>query len=241
MKRYLFLLDYDGTLTDFHKNPEDSRLTPTIRELLRRLRRNHQVIFVSGRFVKSLERVSGLKGFPMVGTHGFEGKNLPAGTELSSASQRRFFRREAARLYRELQKLKSEFPEIHLERKPFSATLHYRGIHYKPSQIREIHSKFKKVFKKTVTPKLWKLMEGKSMIEAMPQGFDKGKAVRKIVAGQTGFTPLFAGDDTTDIPALKALGKNGIRVGVGEKIPRSLLDFQFQNPSEFLVWLRQFA
>src|SRR5690349_15064562 len=70
--KLLFLLDYDGTLTDFKKNPDHSRISPATRSLLFRLQKKHPVIMVSGRYVDSLIKVSGLKGIPMIGTHGFE-------------------------------------------------------------------------------------------------------------------------------------------------------------------------
>jgi len=237
----LFLLDYDGTLTDFKRDPEKSFLPTTARRILSRLRRIHPVILVSGRHVRGLRKVSRLKSIPIVGTHGFEGSRLPKGLRLASPAQERSFFRETRRLWRGLQPLLAEYPKLHLERKPYSSTLHYRGLPLSPVQVRDIHRKFRKIFRTSVTPRAWSLMPGKMMIEAMPKGFTKGKSVRKLLAHFPGRTPIFAGDDLTDISVMKALPRKGLRVAVGERIPAKYSDLRFPSPRRFLSWLEGFT
>ena len=236
----LLLLDYDGTLTDFTVDPEKSNISNSIRALLRRLQRNNPVILVSGRYISGLERVSGLRHFPMVGTHGFEAKGLPGGLRFASLSLQRRFKKEAAALWRAIRPLHAKYPGIHIERKPYSSTLHYRGIPMSPSQVRNLHLDFGRVFRSTVTHRLWTLQDGKKMIEAMPKGFSKGKAVLKILNRFPGRLPIYAGDDITDISVFKVLGKKGLRVAVGKRIPERWCDIRFKNPREFLQWLAQF-
>lgn len=240
-KRLLILLDYDGTLTDFDDDPERSRLSKSNRALLYRLKRRYPVIFVSGRHVEGLRRVSGLKGFPMVGTHGFEAEGLPGGLQMAPPALRHIFRSEARRLWRALQPLTRQFPGIHIERKPYSSTLHYRGVELSKAQVEGLHHRFLAVFRKTVTRRLWSLQEGKKMIEAMPCGFSKGKAVGKILAKYRGFFPLYAGDDVTDITVFKRLGKRGLKIAVGSRIPAGLCDLRLDSPRSFLAWLRALA
>src|SRR5581483_5775203 len=200
---YLFLLDYDGTLTDFKRNPEHSRLSPAARKVLAHLSRKYPVLFVSGRYLKSLRKVSGLGRFPMIGTHGFEGRNLPGNLRLATAAQEKFFAKEAFQLWKALRELKGPFPKIHIEKKPYSSTLHYRGISLSPQQVKALRHTFNRIFNKAVTRKYWSLMEGKQMIEAMPKGFNKGKAVRKIIRHFPGHQPVYVGDDITDISVFK--------------------------------------
>lgn len=240
-RRLLFLLDYDGTLTDFVRDPEKSFISPKVRGLLRRLRRKHPVILVSGRYLRSLKRVSGLKEFPMVGTHGFESQELPGGLRLATPAQKRRYQREAGILWRNLQALKRKYPEVHIEHKPFSSTLHFRGTGYGAARIRGLHRDFRKVYRTSVTTRHWALMEGKKMIEAKPKGFSKGKAVRKILERVPDRFPIFAGDDVTDIQALKALGRKGLRIAVGDRIPRRYHDLKFASPKAFLGWLGVFS
>lgn len=238
--KLLFLLDYDGTLTDFKKNPEDSKLTPAAKKILGRLRKKHPVIFISGRYLDSLQQVSGLKGLPMVGTHGFEARNFPKGFKLATPAQEGRFRKEATLLWKHLQTLLTEFPEIHIEKKPFSSTLHYRGIELPPQREKALHLRFHQILKGAVTRRFWGVMEGKKMIEAFPKGFSKGKAVKKILNRFPGALPIYAGDDLTDMTVFKVLGKRGLKIAVGQRIPKGQTDLQFDSPKQFLSWLGNF-
>lgn len=237
----LILLDYDGTLTDFKKNPEHSRISSPTRALLRKLHRKHRVIMVTGRFVKSLERVSGLRGFPIVGTHGFEAKNLPGNLRFASPSLQRHFQKEAAALWKEAKHLRRRFPGIYIERKPFSSTLHFRNVGLSTTQEKELHKEYKKLFQKTVTTRLWKLQGGKKMIEAMPKGFSKGRAVRKILKKHPHHLPLYAGDDVGDISVFRVLGKKGVKIAVGNRIPKKLSDLRFDRPKDFVAFLSKLS
>lgn len=238
---HLFLLDYDGTLTDFKRDPEQSRLSAEARKILKALRKKHPVLFISGRYLKSLRKVSGLPHFPMVGTHGFEGRNLPKGLRLATSAQENFYAREAQKLWKGLQPLFKVFPGIHIEHKPFSSTLHYRGIPLSPAQVRRLVQEFKKLFRANVTTKKWDLMEGKKMLEAKPKGFDKGKAVQKIVRHFPGHRVVYAGDDITDLSVFKVLGQKGLKIAVGKRIPARHVDIRFKGPKELLNWLQKFG
>jgi trehalose 6-phosphate phosphatase len=238
---HLFLLDYDGTLTDFQRNPEHSKLAPKARKVLEQLRKKHPVIFISGRYLKSLRKVSGLPHFPMVGTHGFESRNLPKGMRLATRAQERFYAKEAQALWKAVQPLFARFPGIHIEHKPFSSTLHYRGISLGPTQVRDLEKDFRAIFKKTVTAGKWDLMEGKKMLEAKPKGFNKGKAVRKIIKHFPGHRVVYAGDDITDLSVFRVLGRKGLKVVVGTRIPARYSDLRFKSPKALLGWLAGFV
>ena len=238
--KILFLQDYDGTLTDFDQDPEDSHITPSIRRLLRNLRKRHRIILVSGRHLEGLTRVSGLKEFPMVGTHGFESRRLPGGLRMSSPANQRRFRKEAARLFKALQVLKRRYSGIFIESKPFSSTLHYRGARLSPRKEQDLFREFTSIYRKIVTVKNWSLQGGKKMIEAMPRGFSKAKAVKIIVDRHPGYLPVYAGDDVADAEVFKILGKKGLKVAVGKRIPDKLCDLRLKNPKEFLDWLKTF-
>jgi trehalose 6-phosphate phosphatase len=249
MNKLLFLLDYDGTLTDFTRDPEHSPLTASQRNLLRKLQRKHPVILVSGRHIDGLKRVSGIRRFPMVGTHGFEARYLRTlslsngrrDIKLATPAQEKRFGSEAARLWKGLQALKREWPFIFIEKKPFSSTVHYRDVPLSPARERNLRKGFDRIFKQCVTPKFWMVMKGKKMIEAMPKGFNKGKAVKTILKRFPDYKPVYGGDDITDISVFKVLGKKGIRVAVGNRIPRRYYDFKFANPRAFMAWLKHFV
>ncbi len=238
--KLVFLLDYDGTLTDFDRNPDHSRLPAETRRILKRLRRKYPVILVSGRDVKSLRAVSKLKNFPMVGSHGFEAYQLPGGLKLSTSAQQREVGREARLLYKAFHQLQARFPGLHIEPKPFSATVHYRGLTLSPAQERKLKAMFHSIVQKTVRPNRWVLQDGKKMLEAKPKGFSKGQAVLRLLKQFPGALPLYAGDDLTDISALKALGSKGLKVVLGDRIPKKLANLRFNQPDDFVYWLKAF-
>ena len=237
---HLFLLDYDGTLTDFKRNPEHAKLSAKAQRVLRQLSRKYPVIFISGRYLKSLRKVSGLPHFPMVGTHGFESRSLPKRLRLATLGQERFFAKEARQLWKAVQPLLRRFPGIHIEHKPYSSTLHYRGVPLTSAQIRSLQREFRTIFRRSVTLKRWDLMSGKKMLEAKPRGFNKGRAVQKIIRHFPGHQVVYAGDDITDLSVFKILGKKGLKVTVGGRIPKRYSDLRFGSPKDLLGWLSSF-
>ena len=225
--KLLFLLDYDGTLADFTHDPEKSNLTIGRRSLLRSLARRFPVILVSGRYAASLRRVSGLRTLPIAGTHGFEASRMPMGIRFATRKQEGHYRREALRLWRSVQDLPRVFPGIHIEKKPFSSTLHYRGMKLTAGQEKRIWKVYRERFNRSVIQPGWELHPGKKMIEALPKGFSKAGAVARILKAYPGYLPILAGDDQADLLAMRVLGKKGIKIAVGRRIPDREIDLRF--------------
>ncbi len=240
-RRLLFLLDYDGTLTDFKKDPNQSRLAPSTRALLYQLRKKHAVVIVTGRYVAALTRLSGLKNFPIIGTHGFEAQNLPGRLRFASLSQEKQYHREAAAIWKAVKDLHQTYPGIHIEEKPFSSTLHYRGTKLSPAVIKQLEKEYIQLCRKNITGRLWSFQKGKSMVEVMPRGFSKGIAVRKLLKQLPDHLAVSAGDDIADISVFKAIGKKGLKVAVGGRIPKKYYDLKFKSPRQLTAWLKKLA
>jgi trehalose-phosphatase len=238
--KLLFLLDYDGTLADFTHDPEKSNLSNRHRSLLLALARRYPLILVSGRYAASLRRVSGLRTLPIVGTHGFEASRLPKGLRFATKAQEKLYHRDAWMLWNAVKDMTRLFPGIHIEKKPFSSTLHYRGIQLKKGQEKAIWLEYRKRFKKVATPKAWELHPGKKMIEALPKGFSKAGAVAKILKAFPGYLPIIAGDDQADLLAMRVVGKKGFKIAVGSRISGKEIDLRFDNPPQFWAFLRNF-
>jgi trehalose-phosphatase len=237
----LFLLDYDGTLADFERDPKQSRISPPTRALLYRLRKKHPVVIVTGRYVDALTRLSGLKNFPIIGTHGFEAQNLPGRLHFASLSQEKCYRHEAASIWKAVKSLHQKYPGIHIEEKPFSSTLHYRGAKFSPGTVKKLEKEYIQLCRENVTAGLWSFESGKSMVEVMPRGFSKGNSVRKLLKQFPNHLAVSAGDDIADISVFKAIGKKGLKIAVGNRIPRKHYDVKFKSPQHFIAWLKNFA
>jgi trehalose-phosphatase len=239
--KLLFLLDYDGTLADFTHNPEKSHLAGKDRALLNRLSRKFPVILVSGRYAVSLRKVSGLRSIPIAGTHGFESSRLPQGIRFATKQQEKRYRREALELWKAVKGMTRSFPGIHIEKKPFSSTLHYRGLDLTAGEEKALWQEYRKRFASVITPKAWELHPGKKMIEALPKGFSKAGAVAKILKAYPGYLPIIAGDDRADLLAMRVVGKKGLKIAVGNRIPVREIDLQFPSPPAFIRWLKNFT
>lgn len=237
----LLLLDYDGTLTDFKRDPDHSNLTPKTRSLLFELGKKYPVIVVTGRYVASFYKVSGLKGFSVIGTHGFEAKNLPKGLRFTTPWIEKRYQKEAAQLWKALQVLHHGYPGIHIERKPFSQALHFRGLSFSGERIARLHRDFARIYRRTVTAKLWKMNAGKEMIEVVPRGFSKGRAVLELLKRFPKRIPVYAGDDLSDISVFKVLPKGSLRIAVGHRVPRKHYDMHFDSPRRFTAWLENLS
>jgi len=239
--KLLFLLDYDGTLADFTHNPEKSHLSAKSLDMLNELSRRFPVILVTGRYAASLRRVSGLNRIPIAGTHGFEANLLPKGIHFATKKQENLYRREALGLWEAVKDMTRLFPGIHIEKKPFSSTLHYRGLKLTGREEKAIWGEYRKRFAAVVTPGAWELHPGKKMIEALPKGFNKAKAVEKILRAYPGYLPILAGDDHADQLAMRVVGKKGLKIAVGDRIPVKEADLLFPSPPAFINWLKNFT
>src|SRR3954469_18748648 len=69
----LFLLDYDGTLSDFANSPQGAAPTAATMSLLRQLTadKRNEVVIISGRDQATLEKWLGKLHVGMVAEHGF--------------------------------------------------------------------------------------------------------------------------------------------------------------------------
>jgi trehalose 6-phosphate synthase/phosphatase len=236
-KPLLFLLDYDGTLTDFKKDPNRSFLSPRARQVLVKLQKKHAVVIVTGRNLDRLYEVSGLKSFPAVGTHGFETRYLPRGLRFTSQAVEKKYRLEASAIWKRVKDLHLQYPGIHIEKKPFSSTLHYRGTNLSLKETQKLEWEYKRLCLQAITTKLWKFQSGKQMVELMPRGFSKANAVKKLLAYYPEHFPLFAGDDIGDIPTLGLVKKKGLAIAIGNRIPQSAQNLHFDKPRQLIAWL----
>ena len=83
-----------------------------------------------------------------------------------------------------------------------------------------------------------KMMDGKSVIEIKPRGFDKGSGLKELMAVPpfAGRKPIFVGDDVTDEAAFAMLPHYaGIGVSVGGLVPGA--SFNFDGPKDVRLWL----
>jgi trehalose-phosphatase len=212
-KCIFFFIDYDGTLTPIVSRPEQALLSEKTKTLLLALKKNSRffLAIVSGRSLKDIRNLVGLKKIYYVGNHGLE-IFIPRRGSKQIISEK--IVRELARIRNRLNSLLKDVDGIQIEDKGCILTIHYRNVD--PRRVPPILMALKKEIKDSGLPLC--LGYGKMVFEIRPEStVNKGTAVLELLnhVNQGGVLPLYIGDDQTDEDAFKALKKIGMTIFVG--------------------------
>ena len=226
-------LDIDGTLLDMARSPEAVAVPADLQVALVRLydALDGALAFVSGRSLAGIDCLFAPLRTAAIGCHGAELRSragdVHALAEAIPNPVRAFFH-----------DLAESHPGTLLEDKVYALSLHYRlAPEARPALDAELarHASF-------LTAENVVIQHGKSVIDAKPKGVDKGVGVRALMR-QPPFcdrTPIFGGDDTTDMDVfhiLPELGGHGFSVGrVFDGV-----DYEFSSPRAVRQWLTQLA
>lgn len=203
--RAAILLDVDGSLAPIVPRPEDAAVPPETRAELRRLHHRYGLVAcISGRSGPDAARVVGVPELNYVGEHGLELE--PAAADW------------AGRI--------SEFADGErwpAERKPLTLSFHFREATDESDARRELAGVEARAQALGLVAR-W----GRMVLEVRPPVVaDKGTAVATLLERFGLERALYAGDDTTDLDAFRALAgiELGVRVAVvSGEAPAALLD-----------------
>jgi trehalose 6-phosphate phosphatase len=189
--RAAILLDVDGTLAPIVARPEDAHVPAATQKELRRLHNRYALAAcVSGRAGADARRVVGVPELLYVGNHGLE------------------LDPEAAAWRERLARLIGEADWAQTEDKGLSASFHYRNS---PDE-NEARTTLEAVATRARDAGFvarW----GRKVLEVLPPlEANKGTAIRRLLASRRLQRALYAGDDTTDLDAFRAL--DGLELGV---------------------------
>ncbi len=209
--RVAVFLDFDGTLVNIAPRPDQVRLAPATRRVLRRLARHPRVtlVVISGRRRSELLRYIGLPGIRYFGLYGWEccgHSPLPSSALIAL---------RCARV--QLSIHLSSVSGIWMEDKHFSLSVHFLGV--SPPAQRRARRKLRSLllpFQETL-----RVIENLRDAEIVPRYiFGKGIAVQQFLAkpARCHILPFYFGDDLSDEPAFEAVGK-GISIRVGAARP----------------------
>jgi trehalose 6-phosphate phosphatase len=223
--RAALLFDVDGTLAPIVSRPEDASVPEETRSLLRGLAGRYALVAcVSGRSSADARRIVGVEELFYVGTHGLE---LASG----AAAWRDQVERFAAAV---------DWPAEWIENKGLSLSLHYR----QSAEPGHAHLALKRIAESAEEVGLYARF-GRMLLEILPPvEADKGTAIRSLLDERGLTRALFAGDDTTDLDAFRAL--EGLELGVGvalssNEAPTALIeaaDIVLSGPDELVALLR---
>ena len=217
------LLDVDGVLAPIVDVPEEA-VPPVTRDELRRLNRRYALVAcISGRAGADARRVVGLDELePYVGEHGLE--LVPEARDWSER----------------LLQFSATVDWDDVERKPLTITFHYRRADDEDEAERFLEAVAVRARSEGLVARF-----GRKVLELRPPvAAHKGTAVTHLL-GERGFPrALYAGDDTTDLDAFRALQALDVGLAVavasaeGPAELREAADLVVDGPAEFLEILR---
>jgi trehalose 6-phosphate phosphatase len=223
-------LDLDGTLLHLREDPAAIPADPALLKLLadcaRRL--DGALAVISGRPISDLDTCLAPLRFAAAGIHGAERRGADGRITTPSAGAARLS--DAAR---QIAQAMENLPRSQLEDKGVSLALHWRRAPEHEPALRALAQDALR----QLGPG-FRLLEGSCVIELLPQGVDKGDAVRAFLreAPFQGRKPVFVGDDVTDLPGFEAAreaGGHGIAVG-----QRVAAEWHFADVNAVRHWLK---
>ena len=206
----LLLLDYDGTLAPFVKNPEDATPSKAVIELLKKMNADpkNRVVINSGRNHQILDKW-------------FDGLNL------DFAAEHGIFYKENNKWHKNItedivwgdeivdiiQHAIDKTPRSFMEQKEASLVWHYRNVDVWLAELRS-----QQLINALIGPcsRLnLQIVPGNKVVEIKPPDFTKGSEVLRLMDQKEYDFVLAIGDDTTDEDMFRVLPPGGVSIKVG--------------------------
>jgi trehalose 6-phosphate phosphatase len=216
--RAALFFDVDGVLAPIVARPEDARVPEETRVELRRLNGRYGLVAcISGRAGEVARQIVGLPELTYAGNHGLE---LDAAAGDWTERLRAFL---------------ASVEWDQLEDKRLTASLHYRNVSDESAARDELEAVAERARDAGFVARF-----GRKVLELLPPlAGNKGTAVRQLLAEHGLSRALYAGDDTTDLDAFRALEGLELAVRVAVSSPegppelRVAADVVVRNPADF--------
>jgi trehalose 6-phosphate phosphatase len=198
--------DIDGTLAPVVPRPEDARVTPRCRGLLKGLmERGVRVALITGRSLETARTMAGLGGVAYGASHGLE---LWIDGRAESTGDAREYPRLIERVLAEAGDL--EGAGVLVERKGTGVAFHYR----RAGSSETARAAISRAIGSPTAVERFVVLEGRKVFELRPKiDVNKGTAAR-VLASRLGVKSVLSlGDDRTDIDmfhAVSALSREGL-------------------------------
>lgn len=212
--RSALFLDYDGTLVPIAATPAEAHADRTLCSLLERLERRlaGAMAIVSGRPVADIDGFLAPLRLTVAGLHGLEVR-FADGRLVEHAAPADLLAPARA----ELADLVARHPGTMLEDKRLSLALHFRQAPEAAVAADALASQLV-----AASAGALRLQRGKMVVELLPSGRDKGRAIDDLLAQPefAGRLPVFIGDDVTDEAGFAVVNRHrglSVRIGVPDE------------------------
>ena len=207
----LLFLDYDGTLTGFHTNPEDAKPDDRLKSIMKKLTADpkNRVVIISGRGRSTLEKWMAEFDVEIVAEHGVwikrRGKDFKTLITLKDS-----WKKEIMSL---LESYVNRTPGSFVETKDYSLVWHYRKAETGLGEVRtrELTSHLKYI----TADKNLQVLEGDMVVEIKNSDVNKGKGAQILLNDYDADFILACGDDWTDEDTFKAMPDDAFTIKVG--------------------------
>jgi trehalose 6-phosphate synthase/phosphatase len=189
----LILLDYDGTLVDYERIPDNARLSEHLVEILIKLidKPQTKVFIISGRAHYDIDKLLDHIPIDIIAEHGAMIKE--SGIWKNQIIDNVLWKESIIPI---LNKITADCPKSYIEEKNFSITWHYRNA---DTQQGYAHSReLINILGKIVNSFNLKILDGNKVVEVLTNETGKGKAVKKLLEQSNYDFILAIGDDATD-------------------------------------------
>jgi trehalose 6-phosphate synthase/phosphatase len=229
------LLDYDGTLAPYQKLPSLATPSEELVQLLKQLTddRSNEIVIISGRDVKTLEKWLGTLPLNMIAEHGacvkYHGEEwkeqVPINTEWKEQV------RPLMQLF--VDRCAGSF----IEEKKSTLAWHYRNTNQELGfmRSRELRNALLQLTANTAL----QVVDGNKVLEVRMVGVDKGMAAVSMI---TGFDPDFVlciGDDVTDEDMFRALRDRAYTIKIGRA--NTSAQYTILSQKEVFPFLKRFV
>ena len=226
----VLFLDIDGTISEFHPDPDKSIIHPEIINILENLQQYIQLILVTGRSILQAQKLIHPLQWNIAGSHGLELIYQADLKRLVSLNQP-----QLQVLKQHIQEQAVQIPDLRIEVKDYSVALHFREHPQLEDRVHVFALECLNQFSD------FELKAGKYVFELVPKGANKGSAIQQIIQQYhlTDHYPMFIGDDLTDEAGFKvinALHGCSIKVGLGQTLAR----YRLENVSQVQAFLKEF-
>jgi trehalose 6-phosphate phosphatase len=234
--RIALFLDFDGTLVPIQEDPATCVLPEVIRQQLKSLADSGRcyVTILSGRSLRDIKGMVKLPNICYGGNHGLviSGRDM-AYVHAKALTAKRFVDKAARMLAKEIAGIEGAW----IERKKFTATLHYRSV--RKDDVFFVKKAFYRVVSQFSEDDGLAVIRGKMVLELAPDvSWTKGSAAQWILNNLQGkYLPICVGDDITDESVFSTLYREGITVRVGRS-KRSAARYYLKGQKEVLRFLQ---
>jgi len=214
----ILFLDIDGTLSEFHPDPEQSFIPSSTLHVLEQIQERVPLYLVTGRSIEQAQRLISPHQWNIAGSHGMELLQHGHRHQLVQINTH-----ELQRLKTSILNQAEAWQPIRIELKTYSVALHFREHPECVVQAKAIIDNYL-----TQYPS-FELKSGKCVYELVPRGCNKGAAIQHVLQQLEAelFYPIFIGDDLTDEAGFQVINDHGgmsIKVGPGESTARTRLN-----------------